>query len=62
MKIMVLLKKFRNKFTIWSEKPSETAQFSVWSALDSLGVVVNLQHYNLIPDKAATTQKEISSG
>lgn len=47
---------YANKFPIWSEQTSGMHQYAIWTALASLNVGANLQHYNpLIDSEVAKT-------
>ena len=47
---------YADKFPIWAHQTSAMHQYVIWTALASLNVGANLQHYNpVIDDKVAST-------
>ena len=47
---------YADNFPIWSEQASGIAQFAVWVALSEANIGASLQHYNPLPDAAATAE------
>lgn len=53
---------YADKFPSWSDHTSGMHQYAVWTALSSVNIGANLQHYNpVIDDKVKTTWKVDSS-
>lgn len=43
---------YADKFPVWSQHSTAIAQYSVWTALASIGIGASLQHYNPLIDEA----------
>ena len=50
---------YADKFPIWSHQTSAMHQYVIWTALASLNVGANLQHYNPIIDKKVANEWNI---
>lgn len=46
---------YADKFPIWADQTSAMHQYEIWTALASIDVGANLQHYNPIIDKEVTS-------
>jgi hypothetical protein len=38
---------YKDNFTIWAAQANGMLQFAIWTALEDLGLGVNIQHYNV---------------
>lgn len=47
---------YADNFPVWSEHSTGIAQFAVWTALAEANIGASLQHYNPLPDAAATAE------
>ena len=50
---------YADKFPIWSHQTSAMHQYVIWTALASINVGANLQHYNPIIDKKVANEWNI---
>lgn len=41
---------YADNFPVWAQQANGMLQFSIWTALDDIGIGVNLQHYNPLID------------
>ncbi len=42
---------YAENFSIWAAQANGMLQFAIWTALEDLGLGVNIQHYNLLIDE-----------
>ena len=42
---------YKDNFSIWAAQSNGMLQFAIWTALEDLGLGVNIQHYNLLIDE-----------
>ena len=42
---------YKDNFTIWAAQANGMLQFAIWTALEDLGLGVNIQHYNMLIDE-----------
>ena len=42
---------YADNFSIWAAQANGMLQFAIWTALEDLGLGVNIQHYNLLIDE-----------
>ena len=49
-KMQEQFKPYAENFPIWAQQANGMLQFAIWTALESFGLGVNLQHYNPIID------------
>ncbi|CAL8580990.1 MAG: hypothetical protein LQ349_009297 [Xanthoria aureola] len=54
-------KTYEDKFPGWSEQTSGMHQYHVWTALETEGLGVNLQHYNPLIDVRLETEYKVPS-
>ena len=42
---------YKDNFSIWAAQANGMLQFAIWTALEDLGLGVNIQHYNMLIDE-----------
>ena len=42
---------YKDDFSIWAAQANGMLQFAIWTALEDLGLGVNIQHYNMMIDE-----------
>jgi len=52
---------YKDNFPIWSQQASGMLQYVIWTALETEGFGVNLQHYNPLIDDIVKKEWDISS-
>ncbi|WP_372763129.1 nitroreductase family protein [Pseudoalteromonas sp.] len=52
---------YADKFPIWAHQSSAMHQYAIWTALASLDIGANLQHYNPVIDQKVADEWNISS-